>query len=593
MVRDRLWFRSIDKFCWVRAACLSKKDQRKITDKSPTIATRPFTSTRYPLCMAHILPSGWRELASTGAAAREMATLARLADGLSDDYLVLHGVHWTNIEQHYSVYGEIDFIVIAPDARVLVVEQKSGFLQETDAGLIKRYPGRSETIHLDLIRTITTLRQRFAQNGGALDIDYLLYCPDYRITQPALAGLDPARIVDAATADQLVSVIGTLLPHSATAPERAAVVRFFNDTLRLVPDASAMIGRADALVTRLAEGLATWARQLEFTPFRLRVIGTAGSGKTQLAVAEFRAALAAGLRPLYVCYNRPLADHMRALLGGTGRVANFHMLCDIFSREAGTVPNYLDAKAWQTMETVFDQTPIPPDWQHDVVIIDEGQDFSDSWRDAVMKLVRLPGRVLWLEDPLQNLYGRTPVQLPDWVTVRVNTNYRNPREVVTLLGALGDGRMQAVAASPFISAGLTEFTAADHDPQQMLEATKEAVTHCLAAGFARSDIVLLSFKGREKSQLLQRDSLGQHTLQSFTGTYDLLGNPLFRVGGLLAESVYRFKGQSAPCVIFTEIDAVELDDRTLRKLFVGMTRASLKLVLVMTQTAATLIGTQR
>jgi hypothetical protein len=543
--------------------------------------------------MAHILPSGWRELAATGAAAREIATLARMADGLPDEYLVLHGVHWTNIEQHYSVYGEIDFIVIAPDGRVLVIEQKSGFLQETEDGLIKRYPGRSEKIHLDLIRTITTLRQRFAPTGGTLDIDYLLYCPDYRITQPSLAGIDPARIVDAAKADQLVSVIRTLLPLTEVAPQRAQVVRFFNDTLRLVPDASAMIGRADALVTRLAEGLATWARQLEFSPFRLRVIGTAGSGKTQLAVAEFRAALAAGLKPLYVCYNRPLADHMRALLGDDGRVANFHMLCDLFSREVGTVPDYRDPAAWQTLERVFDQTTIPPHWQHDVVIIDEGQDFSESWRDAVLKLVRTPGRVVWLEDPLQNLYSRAPVQLPDWVTVRVNTNYRNPREVVALLSALGDGHMQAVAASPFISAGLTEFIAADNDPQQMLEATKEAVTHCLAAGFARSDIVVLSFKGREKSQLLHRDSLGQHALQSFTGSYDLLGNPIFRTGGLLAESVYRFKGQSAPCVIFTEIDAVELDERTLRKLFVGMTRASLKLVLVMTQSAATLIQSQR
>ena len=549
--------------------------------------------------MAQIIPSGWRELGSTGAASREIATLAQFSTGLSDDYLVMHGVHWTNIEQHYSVYGEIDFIVIAPNGRVLVIEQKSGFLQETDEGLIKRYPGRSEKIHLDLIRMIAGLRHRFAQTGGTLDIDYLLYCPDYRIMQPALAGLDPARMVDAANADKLVPTIRTLLPLTDTVLQRAAVVRFFNDALRLVPDASAMIGRADALVTRLAEGLATWARQLEFSPFRLRVIGTAGSGKTQLAVAEFRAALAAGLRPLYVCYNRPLADHMRGVLGEAGYVANFHMLCDTISREIGSVPDYRDPATWQAMEDVVDRAPVPNHWQFDVVIVDEGQDFSERWRDVVLKLLRPNGRIMWLEDPMQNLYGRAAVRLDDWVTVRANTNYRNPREVVALLSSLAERANAAlppahtIAASPFASAGLTQFNAADNDPAQMLEATKEALTHCLAAGFARSDIVLLSFKGREKSQLLQRDSLGQHTLQSFTGSYDLLGNPIFRSGGLLAESVYRFKGQSAPAVIFTEIDAVVLDERTMRKLFVGMTRASLKLVLVMTQSAAALIQPHR
>ena len=75
-------------------------------------------------------------------------------------------------------------------------------------------------------------------------------------------------------------------------------------------------------------------------------------------------------------------------------------------------------------------------------------------------------------------------------------------------------------------------------------------------------------------------------MKSFTGEYDLLGDQVFREGGLLAESVYRFKGQSAPAVIFTEIDFDEIDELVFRKLFVGMTRARLKLVLVMSDRAA-------
>ena len=62
-----------------------------------------------------------------------------------------------------------------------------------------------------------------------------------------------------------------------------------------------------------------------------------------------------------------------------------------------------------------------------------------------------------------------------------------------------------------------------------------------------------------------------------------------REGHLLAESVYRFKGQSAPAVILTEIDFEALDDRTVRKLFVGMTRARMKLVLVLSERAAALL----
>jgi hypothetical protein len=54
--------------------------------------------------------------------------------------------------------------------------------------------------------------------------------------------------------------------------------------------------------------------------------------------------------------------------------------------------------------------------------------------------------------------------------------------------------------------------------------------------------------------------------------------------------VHRFKGRSAPCIVFTEIDLPEgtaaLDDATCRRLFVGATRATMKLVMVVSERAA-------
>ncbi|HEY1610840.1 MAG TPA: ATP-binding domain-containing protein, partial [Paraburkholderia sp.] len=41
------------------------------------------------------------------------------------------------------------------------------------------------------------------------------------------------------------------------------------------------------------------------------------------------------------------------------------------------------------------------------------------------------------------------------------------------------------------------------------------------------------------------------------------------------ESIYRFKGQSAPCVILTEVDFETFDERAARKLIVGATRATM------------------
>ena len=540
--------------------------------------------------MPQILPSGWRELAVTGAAAREIETLNLFAARLPDALTVYHGVHWTRLEDGFSVYGEIDFIIVAPNGRMLLIEQKAGFLSETPDGLIKNYPGRSEHVRQQMLQMVEGLAARFDKGGGdKLDVDYLLYFPDYKVKNPALAGIEPSRVVDAGNRTRLVELITELLPVTPETPQYGRVRKFLGDVLQLTPDASAMAGRAEELVTRLSQGLAIWARQLEFSPFRLRVVGTAGSGKTQLALAEYRAAVEAGLRPLYVCYNRPLADHVQHLVPAGGRVGTFHMLCDTFARESGSVPDYSLPGAWGEIEKVFDNAAIPEGWLHDVLIIDEGQDFAESWRDAMLRLLRPEGRALWLEDPMQNLYGRAPVPLPGWVTLHSQANYRSPRQIVDMLAAIVPESERIQPASPFVGPEVERLVYPADDPAAMAEATKQAITRCLGANFARSDIALLSFQGRAHSALLQADRLGQHTLRSFTGGYDLLGNPVYRDGQLMAESVYRFKGQSAPAVIFTEIDFEALDDRAVRKLFVGMTRARLKLVMVMSERAAALL----
>ena len=535
--------------------------------------------------MAYIHPSGWSEMSVTGLAARELDTLNDLDEALKDaPYSIYHGVHWTNVEKGFSAYGEIDFIIVAPNGRVLLIEQKSGFLTETEDGLHKSFRGKPTRVRTQITRTIDALAKRFE---GDLSIDYLLYCPDYIVRDPHLAGIEPSHIIDATEKGQLADKVRALLPITDTTEQFEKVARFLGDTLSLRPDPSSMIGSAEKLVTRLSGGLATWARRLEFTPYRLRVVGTAGSGKTQLALAEYAAAIDAGRRPLYVCYNRPLADHIATLVPPGGLVSNFHMLGDAFERARGIVPDYKRPGIWEEIEHVLDTADIPASWQYDVLIVDEGQDFSNAWRDVVLRMLKPGGRAIWLEDPTQNLYGRESVALPGWVTLHSHTNYRSPRQIVELLAAIGEARQPVEAASPFAGADIDYLVYPQGDVDAILAQTKHAITLCLADGYKRQDIAIASFRGREKSVILKLDTLGDaHTLKSFTGEYDLLGDQVFREGGLLAESVYRFKGQSAPAVIFTEIDFQEIDELVFRKLFVGMTRARLKLVLVMSDRAA-------
>jgi hypothetical protein len=541
--------------------------------------------------MARIFPSDWRALEVTGAAAREIETLALLERSLPDNLTVLHGVHWSRIQTGFAVVGEIDFVVIGPSGRILLIEQKSGFLDETPDGLVKNYGGdKRKHVGHQVDRMIDALRLRLSQalRDEPVGIDYLLYCPDYTVKDKATAGLPGERIVDLPRRGTLARRIVEALPGQ---PARAELARrlyeFFAGELDLVPDTATLVGRAERLVTRLSGGLATWARRLDFAPFRLRVSATAGAGKTQLALAVLADAARAGRRARYVCYNRPLADHVARVAPAGTEASTFHQLCDRELRAAGSVPDFSRPDAFDDLIARFaargaDAAAGPP--AIDELIVDEGQDFDAAWVEPLLRGLKPDGRVWWLEDPLQRLYDRPPAELPGWVVLRDDTNYRTPRRILETVNRLVAPARRIEAASPFEGADVEFLDYAD--AAGLVERTRRAVTLALQGRFRKQDIAIVTFAGREKSRLLPFDTLGPNRLKSFTGHYDLVGSPEFSDGEILIETVYRFKGQSAPCVVLTEVDFESFDERARKKLFVGMTRASMKLFVVLSARAA-------
>ena len=538
--------------------------------------------------MARTFPDGWEALEAAGAIPFEVATLRRLAVELPEDYCIFHGVHWTRLDHGYSVYGEIDFIVLGPHGQAVLIEQKSGVLAETAEGLVKAYPNKRKNVSAQIQRSLDSLQSRFRHGHAnvAMALDYLLYCPDYRVLSPATAGIAPERIVDSTSAAQLtariVAIIAAVPPITTVT---AAVVRsFLSDELELAPDPSARVGEVRTLVTRLSGGLATWARRLEFEPFRLRVIGTAGSGKTQLAMRVLDDVSAAGKRALYVCYNRPLADHLARLAPPGTTVANFHTLADQYLRIHDTALDFHDPAAFDRLAAAFVAAEPAPDELFDVVVIDEGQDFEQPWANALLRFLKPKGRAWWLEDPLQNLYDRPPVDLPGWTILRADTNYRTPRDILRHIGLFVDGAVRVRSASPLEGDGIDTTTYAD--AASLRDATAKAIGRARADGFKSNDIVVLTYCGRDRSALMPFDRIGGYSFRRFDGTYDANGKPVFDEGDILLETVFRFKGQSAPCIILTEIDFEELDERAARRLYVGATRATMQLAMVMSERAA-------
>jgi Nuclease-related domain len=120
------------------------------------------------LDMARTLPDGWEALAAAGAAPYEIATLRRLAAELPDDHAIFDGVHWTRLDHGYSVFGEVDFIVVGPQGQAILIEQKNGALEETLDGLVKHYTGKTKGVARQIHRSLASLQSRFQQGHAGL-----------------------------------------------------------------------------------------------------------------------------------------------------------------------------------------------------------------------------------------------------------------------------------------------------------------------------------------------------------------------------------------------------------------------------------------
>lgn len=533
--------------------------------------------------MAKVFPSGWREVNPLADIGRELETLELLGKCLDDSYTVYHGVHWTNVEsKNYAIYGEIDFAVVSPSGKLLLIEQKTGYLDETDDGLEKKYSEKSKNVPFQIARNAHGLQHRLKQalKGNSVFVDSILYCPDYKIKKLGSAGIDPKRIVDSTRKDQLVEIIQSIIPaDEPNVTVQELLHQFLSDLLEIVPDVNAVIGQTDKLYTRVSGGLSEWAQKIDFTPFRLRVIGTAGSGKTQLALSVFRESIKQGRKPLYVCYNRSLADHVSKVAPEGGLVTGYHQLGDRIAKLMGTPIDHLKPGPFAQMEATLDSY-LPSDAQmFDDLIVDEGQDFKPIWAANLLRLLRPSGKAWWLEDPLQNVYSRERIPFDGWVTIRSEANFRSPKRVLTGINELLGLVPPIVSCSP-IEGGEVEVLTYESQ-SELVPRTVDALDRAIELGFESKHIALLSFRGRESSVLTPFTQIGQHTLRSpIQGKYDEFGNPEYAEGEITTDSVHRFKGQAAPCVVLTEIDFAQMDENSKIRIFVGATRATMKLIMV-------------
>ena len=535
--------------------------------------------------MAYLQPTDITPLALADARSSEIETLKNLQINLSNDYTIFHSVHWASESATRTEYGEIDFVVVNRAGEVLVIEQKDGDLEESADGLAKRYGNKSKNISSQVQRNIGRIRKKFSKQFGdelGLIIDYLVYCPQYRVLDFNGAGIDASRTVDATSKSDLAGRVQQLLAAGSQEKELwgHTVRSFFANTMRIVPDISSYVSSQDRVYTQTLEGLGDVIDKLEFTPFKLRVIGTAGCGKSQLTLRFCDHALEKGGRPLLICFNNPLAVRLRSAAHADVTVSTYHDFCAKFAASQGVKLDLSQSGTpgfWRGIQDMVVAADIPDSAKFDYMVVDEGQDFEQEWYDILQLFLKEDASVLWLEDPFQNLTMKPTVEMNDFVTYRESSNFRTPRMIADFIKDSLD--VEFIGKNPLPGLGVDVHIYKDGDEQ------KKKVAHCVRElvreGFTKEQIVIISCKGVKTNSFKDCDQIGTFKLKKFTGNYDQQGQQVYTEGDINFDTIYRFKGQQAPAIIVTDIDESLKDNQRVKNiLYCAMTRATVRLDLM-------------
>ena len=509
-----------------------------------------------------------------------------LRDQLSDDSLIVVGQRVSTDEKEH----EVDVLVAMPGAGIVAIEIKSGWITYEDGQWVQG----SGTKRF-LIDPVTQCREALYALRGYVSADprwpdqyqrwtHMLVFPHASIPDDfALPDIRRNRIVDRDQLDQLASIAYRLAQDSGPQDRPFLSVDTVNrlaDVLggRGLPQRDVVARAAEnaSIADALTREQSVLLRAIDALP-RVEIRGGAGSGKTYLALEQARRLSRAGQRVALICYSHGLASYLKRVTSGWRRreqpayVGEFHALGVEWGAPVGPderVRSEETVRWWEEelprrMADLADE--LPDGKRFDAVIVDEAQDFADSWWHPVIGALRdrENGRLMIVGDIGQSVFdraGRPPVDL---VPLVLDHNLRNTRQIASAFMPLVGQRMELRGGTGpevryvTVPEGSDPIAIGDDEAMRLLD-----------EGWEPKDVALLTTGSRHPMQVELQDGGNDAYWETFWSGEDIF------YGHVLG-----FKGLERPAVVLVCNHRDDLD-RVRERLYVGLSRATDVLVVV-------------
>ena len=513
----------------------------------------------------------------------ERKVLALLQEQLGENDLIVASQRVTDHQKDH----EIDFVVAIRDAGIVCLEVKGGEVSHSG----HEWQQRSRSGHVKTIDPVQQVRQaRYALRdfiesdprwtqarprwnhvlvfpNSEFSPDFgLPECPRWmvidrnelgqlgaRLREVALTQKTNQPLLTATAVEQLQTALG-----GRGLPQRDVVARALENE-----DAADILTQQQAVILSA----------IQLLP-RVEIRGGAGSGKTFMAVEQARRLADRGQRVALICYSHGLASYLRRLTGGWSRrqqpgyVGEFHSLGIQWGAPQGPDENERTTETSQFWEHDLPAAmkqlaaDLPDGQRFDSIVIDEAQDFADSWWDPVLAALRDPesGGLYVFIDEGQRVFDRQGTPGVPLVPLILDQNIRNTRQIANAFQPLVDHPMR------FLGGEGPEVRFVPCPTEDALDFGDDQVEVLLEEGWRPEDLALLTTGSRHPEQIARQKAGNQAYWDSFWDAEQVFYGHVLGFKGLERRAIV---------LVVNEKGAFE---RSRERLYVGLSRARDQLV---------------
>lgn len=353
--------------------------------------------------------------------ASEVKFYKALKEQLSDKFHVFYSVRWYSTDaQGMRTDSECDFLIFNPDYGFICIEVKGGTSIKVEDGIwyldddtggreLKKSPYRQAEQSMYFFKKYyeDELETQYpGVYGNAVAF------PNFAVNNPLTVDSPLELTIDSNDMNRLSKRIIELFRYfkgnkaggtsylSKDAQEK--FISLINKRIALAISAGALIEEKERELSEINKSQDVIIDLLTHYK-RAFFVGGAGTGKTWIAIKKVQKSILDGKKALYLCYNKALANYVAKLFNGQADCYNFETLCfQILKDKAIKAPMVNGVKEYANL-WVSDGITLP---QYDLIVVDEGQDFSEDWALCVNLLVKEGGSLYVMYDENQNIFNR-------------------------------------------------------------------------------------------------------------------------------------------------------------------------------------------